>query len=53
MGFWDNGPKDTSTPDQRKGWRTRAEEQIAEQNGDREQDQQTDPQHRRARRPGQ
>lgn len=56
MGFWDNGPKDTSTPEQRKGWRDRANEQIKEQRREQQGIPSTPPpapgsQHRRARRP--
>lgn len=31
MGWLDDGPKDTSTPEQRKAWRDRAQEQMDEQ----------------------
>jgi hypothetical protein len=31
MGWLDNGPKDTSTPEKRKEWRDRAQEQMDEQ----------------------
>lgn len=31
MGWLDDGPKDTSTPEKRKEWRDRAREQMDEQ----------------------
>lgn len=54
MGFWDRNPEqDTSTRQDRKAWRDRAEQQIAEQSGQqqREQDTEQPQRHRRARRP--
>ena len=54
MGFWDRSTQqDTSTRQDRKAWRARAEQQMAEQNGEqqREQDTEQTSGHRRARRP--
>jgi hypothetical protein len=42
MGWLDNGPKDTSTPEQRKQWRDNAQEQMDRQ-ADRSSSTDTEP----------
>lgn len=54
MGLFDrNTQQDTSTREDRKAWKQRAEQQIAEQNGQQQPEQDTEQAsgHRRARRP--
>lgn len=51
MGLFGWGERDTSTPQERKGWRERAEEQIDDQNADQQQDTKPERGHRKAVRP--
>lgn len=51
MGLFGWGDSDETTPEERASWKARAEEQIADQNGDRDEQDKPETRHRRARRP--
>jgi len=49
MSGW--GQRDETTREERASWKKRAEEQMAEQNGEGDEQEQPEQKHRRARRP--